>query len=269
MAQKKCLFVLEMLFLQKFSISNPPNALRMSHARTDRATLWHCHLSTLPPLSRWPDKNSMAIPRTGFYAIISSENAKMNMAFMVWYNWWSFSLGCATKWLVISHPIGLPRESPHLTSAFLHLIQFVQAWWRVDSLQQPNFMDVCRECLHQSKKIWNNFDNWCFSCNSSWFLKDSSAQRSWSLCSASLLTCHQWSCFLRSKPQPGKTKTVLIGKRFGMGIFSTSWISCDINDMNHRIDELSKGEKAWDQWSKNTSSAARGGAGSFKKVIYI
>lgn len=62
----------------------------------------------------------------------SEQKAKGNVVFMimVWYNWWAFSLGCATKWLVISHPIGLPRESPHLPSAFLHVIQFIQSWWR-------------------------------------------------------------------------------------------------------------------------------------------
>ena len=77
MSLRNGLFALKMLFSQKFPISNPRNALRMSHAHacpTNRATLWHCHLSTLLPLSQWPDKNSMAIHRTSSYVFFWTKS---------------------------------------------------------------------------------------------------------------------------------------------------------------------------------------------------
>ena len=189
---------------------------------------------------------------------------------MVWYNWWSFSLGCATKWLVISHPIGLPHESPHLTSAFLHLIQFVQAWWRFFGWFSTTEFHGCLLGMfkHRSKKIYETTlikkkNVFLATAVGAWktqvpnALGVSAQPRFWPATNGAVF-------YYRSRSRPGKTKKVLIGKRFGMGIFSTSWISCDINDMNHRIDELSKAEKAWDQWSKNISIRT-----SATKIIYI
>lgn len=74
-------------------------------------------------------------------------------------------------------------------------------FWRV--LNSTTEFHICFQNFYIIRKfLWNNFDKWFMfflqqllvikklKCHSSWF---STKQRSWSLCSASLLTCHQWA----------------------------------------------------------------------------
>ena len=80
-----------------------------------------------------------------------------------------------------------------------------------------------------------------FSCNSSWSSKDSSAIAVDSPPSNALEVSAQprfWPATKWAVSRSGRRKC-WFGKRFGIGIFSTSWISCNIKDINHCIDEPS------------------------------
>lgn len=95
-------------------------------------------------------------------------------------------------WSNSSNPGGVVWSVFNSTTEFLIYI-YIYTFAIVLCFQ--NFY-IIRKCLT------NNFDNWFkfflqqllvikgLKCHSSWF---STKQRSWSLCSASLLTCHQWA----------------------------------------------------------------------------
>lgn len=110
-------------------------------------------------------------------------------------------------------------------------------FWRV--FNSATEFHICFQNFYIIRKfLWNNFDK-CFSCNSSWSSKNSSAIAVDSPPSNAL----EVSAQPRFWPATNELLAVLVEESVDWQtiwnrIISTSWVSCNIKDINHCIDEL-------------------------------
>ena len=143
---------------------------------TNRATLWHCHLSTLLPLSQWPDKNSMAIHRTG------SAFLKKKLRAM-WFSWYDITGELSVLAVQQNGWWFLTQLVSHVNHHTLRVPFFMWSnssnpggvFWRV--FNSTTEFHVCFQNFYIIGKFYETtlISDSCFSCNSSWSSKDSSA----------------------------------------------------------------------------------------------